>query len=83
MANGSHGSLERTPGALFRAMGALYLRKTDYSREALARELKEHLETVGVDYHVRTLKRQLTGSVATVPPEVQSAMRHSLCVANY
>jgi hypothetical protein len=82
MANGSHGSLERTPGALFRAMGALFLRKTDCSREALAHELKEHLETFGVDYHVRTLKRQLTGFVSSVPPEVQGAMRHVLIRAN-
>jgi RNA polymerase primary sigma factor len=82
MANGSHGSLERMPGALFRAMGALVLQKKDCAREALAHELKEHLETLGVDYHVRTLKRQLTGSVSSVPPEVQGAMRHVLLRAN-
>ncbi len=82
MANGFHGSLERTPGALFRAMGALVVQKKDCSREALARELQEHLETLGVDYHVRTLKRQLTGSVSSVPPEVQGAMRHVLLRAN-
>ena len=82
MANGFHGSLERTPGALFRAMGALLLQKEDCSREALARELKEHLETLGVDYHVRTLKRQLTGSVASVLSEVEGAMRHVLIRAN-
>ena len=28
------------------------------SREGLARELQEHLRTLGVEYHVRTLKRQ-------------------------
>jgi len=82
MPNGSHGSLERMPGALFRAMGALVLQKKDCAREALAYELQEHLETLGVDYHVRTLKRQLTGSVSSVPPEVQSAMRHVLLRAN-
>ena len=83
MANGAHGSLERTPGALFRAMGNLvFIKKPGGSREALARELQEHLVTQGVDYHVRTLKRQLTGSVATVPPEVQAAMRHVLIRAN-
>jgi len=82
MANGSHGSLERTPGALFRAMGALVLQKKDCSREALAFELQEHLETRGIDYHVRTLKRQLTGGVSSVPPEVQGAMRHVLLRAN-
>jgi len=82
MANGFHGSLERMPGALFRAMGALVVQKKDCSREALALELQEHLETLGVDYHVRTLKRQLTGSVSSVPPEVQGAMRHVLLRAN-
>ncbi len=82
MTNGSHGSLERMPGALFRAMGALVLQKKGCDREALAHELKEHLETIGVDYHVRTLKRQLTGSVSSVPPEVQGAMQHVLLRAN-
>lgn len=83
MANGFHGSLERTPGALFRAMGDLVLiKKPGGSREALAHELQEHLATQGVDYHVRTLKRQLMGSVATVPPEVQAAMHHVLIRAN-
>lgn len=83
MANGFHGSLERTPGALFRAMGDLVLiKKPGGSREALAHELQERLVTQGVDYHVRSLKRQLTGSVATVPPEVQAAMRHVLIRVN-
>ena len=82
MTNGSHGSLERIPGALFRAMGTLVLQKKDCAREALAYELKEHLEKLGVRYHVRTLKRQLTGSVSSVPPEVQGAMRHVLLSAN-
>jgi RNA polymerase sigma factor (sigma-70 family) len=83
MVHGSHGSLERTAGALFRAMGALFLLKDpDRSREGLARELQEHLRTLGVDYHVRTLKRQLAGSVSSVPPEVQAAMRHVLVRVN-
>jgi RNA polymerase primary sigma factor len=79
----SHGSLERTPGALFRAMGALFLlEKPASSREALARELAEDLGALGVDYHVRTLKRQLAGRVSSVPPEVEAAMRHLLLRAN-
>ena len=79
----SHGSLERTPGALFRAMGVLLrLEKPASSREALARELAEHLGALGVDYHVRTLKRQLTGRVSSVPAEVEAAMRHLLLRAN-
>ena len=64
-------------------MGALLLlEKPASSREALARELREHLGALGVDYHVRTLKRQLTGSVSSVPPEVEAAMRHLLLRAN-
>lgn len=83
MVRGSHGSIERTPGELFRAMGALFLLKMPgCSREALARELQEHLETLGVDYHVRTLRRQLAGSVSSVPPEVQAAMRRVLLRAD-
>ena len=82
MPTGTHGSPERMPGALFRAMGTLFLQKKAGSREALARELKEHLESLGIDYHVRTLKRQLTGSVSSVLPEVQGALRHVLLRAN-
>ena len=82
MPTGTHGSPERMPGALFRAMGTLFLQKKDGSREALARELKEHLESLGIDYHVRTLKRQLTGSVSSVLPEVQGALRDVLLRAN-
>ena len=82
MVNSFHGSPERMPGALFRAVGVQFLQKKNVSREALARELKEHLATLGVSYHVRTLKRQLTGKVASVPPEVQGAMRHLVLKAN-
>ena len=63
-------------------MGSLFLQKKEGSREALARELKEHLETLGVHYHIRTLRRQLTGNVSSVPPEVEGAMRHVLLRAN-
>ena len=82
MTNGAHGSPERIPGAVFRAMGVLFLQKIDVSREVLARELKEQLEALGVSYHVRTLKRQLSGKVASVPSEIQGAMRHLVLKAN-
>ena len=82
MTSGSHGSIERTPGELFRAMGALLVKEKAYSQGALALQLKEHLQTLGVDYHVRTLRRQLTGFVSSVPPEAQTAMRHLLLRAN-
>lgn len=33
---------------------------------------------MGLHYHLRTLKRQLSGSVATVPESVEEAMRDVL-----
>jgi hypothetical protein len=68
-------SPERIPGAAFRAAASLHLTRSPHlSREALARELRERLERRGIGYHLRTLKRQLSGSVATVPPEVERAL---------
>ena len=65
----------RVPGDLFRAMGVLYLRvNRESSRESLARKLQALLEPLGVRYHIRSLKRQLTGIVATVPKNVQNTM---------
>ena len=67
---------ERLPGDFFRAMGALYLpKKPDACRAWLAEELQDELREAGVEYHVRTLKRQLTGKVAIVLP-VGKAMQH-------
>lgn len=69
----------RVPGRLFRGMGVLYLRlKPDSSRESLARDLRDHLRTLGVRYHMRSLKRQLSGDVSTVPASVQQAMHDLL-----
>jgi len=64
--------------ALLRAMGILFLGEKDCTRESLARELRERLDTPCFDYHVRTLKRQLTGSVSAVPPELGG---HAPCPA--
>jgi len=67
---------ERIPGTAFRAAAALHLQRTPgLSREALARDLREALSFRGIGYHLRTLKRQLSGCVATVPPEVDRALR--------
>jgi hypothetical protein len=44
------------------------------SKESLARRLCKELEPYGIIYHVRTLKRQISGFIATVPSEVQSAL---------
>lgn len=66
---------ERLPGFRFRGMGVLYLRlNPGTSRESLARVLCAELERRGVHYHMRSLKRQLIGSVSTVPMSVQQAM---------
>jgi predicted ATP-dependent Lon-type protease len=48
------------------------------SRGALARELSQRLAPSGIRYHLRTLRRQLSGAVSTVPPEVEEAMRQIL-----
>ncbi|OGQ91496.1 MAG: hypothetical protein A2289_19505 [Deltaproteobacteria bacterium RIFOXYA12_FULL_58_15] len=60
--------LERIPGDLLRAMARLWLREhPDGSRGQLARLLRERLSARGIDYHDRTLRRQMDGGVATVP----------------
>ena len=70
-----HGSPERKPGTLVRAMGEFALSKGLFpSQESLARKLCEDLESYGITYHFRTLKRQISGFIATVPSEVQSAL---------
>ena len=79
----SHSSNERLPGGLFRAMGELYLlQKPQLCREWLAKQLQNELQQRGVNYHVRTLKRQLTGQVATVPLPVQDAMQQLILRVN-
>lgn len=70
------GTTERIPGATFRATVSRFVEKNPgLSREALARDLRERLAASGVDYHLRTLKRQISGAVATVPPEVLMTLR--------
>ena len=71
----SHGSPERIAGKLARAMGEFALSKGLFpSKESLARKLCEDLKSCGVIYHIRTLKRQISGAIATVPPEVEAAL---------
>jgi len=75
----SHGSPERVPGTIFRALAVLYRRRhPDLSRGALALELSGRLASGGIHYHLRTLRRHLSGAVSTVPPEVETAMRQIL-----
>lgn len=72
----AHGSPERVPGALFRSMATLFLRKIPGSSRAdLGRELSRRLSSQGIHYDERTLKRHFTGFVKTVPPELETTMR--------
>ena len=71
----SHGSPERRPGALVRAVAEFVLSEGLFSsKESLARRLCKDLESYGVTYHVRTLKRQISGAIGTVPSEVEAAL---------
>jgi len=71
----SHGSPERIAGKLARAMGEFALSKGLFpSKESLARKLCEDLKSCGVIYHIRTLKRRISGAIGTVPPEVESVL---------
>ncbi len=57
-----HGSPERRPGTLAQAMGEFALSKSLFpSRKSLARKFCEDLESYGVIYHFRTVKRQISG----------------------
>ncbi len=59
---------DRVPGAMFRGLATLILeREPALSRGALSRSLRSRLAERGIDYHERTLRRQLSGAVSTVP----------------
>ena len=64
---------ERTPGVVFRAMGALLLLRRQGACDFRARELQQELRMTGVAHH-------LTGSISSVPPVVRRAMRHILAL---
>ena len=73
----------RVPGIFFRALATYFLRKNPaHSREALARALCSRLRISGAKYHERTLKRQLSGAIASVPPEVERTMVRLLLESN-
>jgi len=56
-------------------MGEFALSKGSFpSKESLARKLCEDLESYGITYHFRTLMRQISGFIDTVPTEVESAL---------
>ena len=70
----SHGSPERVPGTIFRALAVLYRRRhPDLSRGVLALELSGRLASGGIHYRLRTLRRHLSGAVSTIPPEIGRA----------
>ena len=67
---------ERVPGALFRAHARLLcIRRPELARPELMRTLRERLSRVGIDYHERTIRRQLSGSVVSVPRALEEQMR--------
>lgn len=69
---GHHGSAERIPAQGVRAMARAALEEGLFpSVGSLARSLQQGLRSAGVSYDVRTLKRQMLGTIATVPTEVQ------------
>lgn len=74
-----HGSIERRPGVYFRALISLFRqRHREWSRGAVSRELIRRLAAEGVRYHERTLKRQLAGTIVSVPPELETAAERLL-----
>ncbi len=67
---------DRVPGAMFRGLATLILeREPALSRGALSRSLRSRLAERGIDYHERTLRRQLSGAVSTVPRIAEQEMR--------
>lgn len=69
----------RIPGALVRAMTDLLLKtRPGLSRMAVARRLRDRLASHGVQYNERTIRRQLNGSVTSVPAQVEREMRSLL-----
>lgn len=71
-----HGSPARVSGELVRAMTTLYLSaRPEWSRERLVRHLKSKLTDVGLHFHERSLRRQLSGAVESVPPELEAVLR--------
>ena len=77
--NHVHGTGKRISGSFFRAMSSLYLtRHRGRYIGRLARSIRDILHRHGIDYHLRTIKRQLQGTISTVPVEVEMAMRRLL-----
>ncbi len=73
------GEAERVPGALFRALARLaLLKRPDLTRPALIRSLRQRLSGRGLRCHERTLRRQLAGTVTTVPRPLEAEMRELL-----
>ena len=70
-----HGSSARVPGTHLRAMARLYLaQRALETREGLAKKLAARLRDRGIDYHAKTIRRQLLGRVESVPPEVEAEL---------
>ncbi|MBI2376107.1 MAG: hypothetical protein HYV07_19090 [Deltaproteobacteria bacterium] len=75
----NHGSRDRVPGVFFRAMAGVYLEaRPEVPREAVVKRLTARLLDQGIEYHVRTVRRQLLGVVDSVPPEVEAELRRMI-----
>jgi len=60
-------------------MAGLFLKRTpNASRQSLAKTLAQSLLAVGIKYHFRTITRQLSGGVATIPPDVEGKLHELL-----
>jgi hypothetical protein len=56
-------------------MARLYLeRRPGETREGLAKKIGARLADEGIEYHVKTIRRQLLGHVESVPPEVEAEL---------
>lgn len=78
----NHGSRARISGELFRALASIYLNeRKDVPRDTLAGIVSNRLAERGIEYHPRTVRRQILGSVASVPPEVEG-MLMELCLTD-
>lgn len=70
---------DRVSGELFRNMAVLCLKmRPNLSRQALAQQIRKRLLLKNLPYHERTIARQLSGAVFSVPRYVENEMRSIL-----
>ena len=73
----------RVPGTFFRGMAQMFRRyHPNGSQKALALQIRKRLTATGVNYHLRTLQRQLSGTVSKVPVAVEKVMQQLVLECN-